>query len=46
MKDGAWIVNTARGAICNAQDVADAVNSGKLRGYGGVSEVSPPLMVP
>jgi len=35
MKDGAWIVNTARGAICNAQDVADAVNSGKLRGYGG-----------
>ncbi|RKP31240.1 Formate/glycerate dehydrogenase catalytic domain-like protein [Metschnikowia bicuspidata] len=35
MKDGAWLVNTARGAICNEQDVADAVNLGKLRGYGG-----------
>jgi formate dehydrogenase len=34
-KDGAWLVNTARGAICNAQDVADAVENGKLRGYGG-----------
>lgn len=35
MKDGAWLVNTARGAICVAEDVAEAVNSGKLRGYGG-----------
>lgn len=35
MKDGAWLVNTARGAICNEKDVADAVISGKLRGYGG-----------
>lgn len=35
MKDGAWLVNTARGAICVAEDVADAVNSGKLKGYGG-----------
>lgn len=35
MKDGAWLVNTARGAICVEQDVADAVESGKLQGYGG-----------
>ncbi|CAR29908.1 hypothetical protein ZYGR_0AD05980 [Zygosaccharomyces rouxii] len=35
MKDGAYLVNTARGAICVAEDVADAVKSGKLRGYGG-----------
>ncbi|BFZ58037.1 formate dehydrogenase (NAD+) [Savitreella phatthalungensis] len=35
MKKGAWLVNTARGAICNAQDVADAVKSGHLAGYGG-----------
>lgn len=35
MKKGAWLVNTARGAICVAEDVADAVASGQLRGYGG-----------
>lgn len=35
MKDGSWLVNTARGAICDAQAVADAVNSGKLLGYAG-----------
>lgn len=35
MKDGAWLVNTARGAICVAEDVAAALKSGKLRGYGG-----------
>lgn len=35
MKPGSWLVNTARGAICNAQDVADALASGHLRGYGG-----------
>ncbi|KAF5092978.1 hypothetical protein D0Z03_002608 [Geotrichum reessii] len=35
MKRGAWLVNTARGAICVDQDVADALESGQLRGYGG-----------
>lgn len=35
MKDGAYIVNTARGAICNKDDVAEACNSGKLAGYAG-----------
>ena len=35
MKDGAWLINTARGAICNAEAVRKAVDSGKLRGYGG-----------
>jgi len=35
MKKGAWLVNTARGAICNDKDVADAVKSGQLSGYGG-----------
>ncbi|KAA1474752.1 NAD-dependent formate dehydrogenase [Dentipellis sp. KUC8613] len=34
-KNGAWLVNTARGAICNAEDVAEAVKSGQLRGYAG-----------
>lgn len=35
MKDGAWLINTARGAIVVKEDVAEAVNNGKLRGYGG-----------
>ena len=35
MKKGAWLVNTARGAICVADDVANAVKSGHLMGYGG-----------
>lgn len=35
MKKNAWLINTARGAICNAEAVADAVNSGKILGYGG-----------
>ncbi|KAA1474266.1 hypothetical protein DENSPDRAFT_840841 [Dentipellis sp. KUC8613] len=34
-KKGAWLVNTARGAICNAEDVAAAVKSGQLNGYAG-----------
>lgn len=28
-------MNTARGAICNAEDVAAALKSGQLRGYSG-----------
>lgn len=35
MKKGAWIVNTARGAICVAEDIAEALESGQIRGYGG-----------
>ncbi|KAH9886014.1 NAD-dependent formate dehydrogenase [Cubamyces lactineus] len=34
-KKGAWLVNTARGAICNAEDVAAALKSGQLNGYAG-----------
>lgn len=35
MKKGAWIVNTARGALCVAEDMAAALESGHIRGYGG-----------
>ncbi|KAG6849053.1 hypothetical protein H0H93_011778 [Arthromyces matolae] len=34
-KKGAWLVNTARGAICNADAVADALKRGHLAGYSG-----------
>lgn len=32
---GAWLVNTARGAIVVKEDVAEALKSGQLNGYGG-----------
>lgn len=35
MKKGAWLINTARGAICDADAVREAVDSGYLLGYGG-----------
>ncbi|KXN91013.1 putative formate dehydrogenase, partial [Leucoagaricus sp. SymC.cos] len=34
-KKGAWLVNTARGAICDKDDVAAALKSGQLSGYAG-----------
>ncbi|KAI3405407.1 FDH1 [Candida oxycetoniae] len=35
MKKGSYIVNTARGAICDADAVTEALSSGHLAGYGG-----------
>ena len=35
MKHGAYLINTARGKICNRQAVADALASGQLAGYAG-----------
>ncbi|KAM0752569.1 hypothetical protein T439DRAFT_342213 [Meredithblackwellia eburnea MCA 4105] len=35
LKKGAWIVNTARGAICVAEDIAAALESGHIAGYAG-----------
>ncbi|KAL1306359.1 hypothetical protein AAFC00_005072 [Neodothiora populina] len=42
MKKGSWLINTARGAIVVKEDVAEALKSGQLRGYGGdVWDVQP-----
>jgi formate dehydrogenase len=35
MKRGAYIVNTARGKICNREAIARALESGQLAGYAG-----------
>ncbi len=43
MKDGVVILNCARGEIVNTQDIAAALESGKVGGYGAdVLEVEPP----
>ena len=34
-KKGSYLVNTARGKICETQAVVDALESGQLRGYAG-----------
>jgi len=35
MKKGAYLINTARGKICNREAIADALKSGQLSGYAG-----------
>lgn len=37
-KKGAWLVNTARGAICDKDAVARALASGQLSGYSGACQ--------
>ncbi|CAK9783692.1 NAD-dependent formate dehydrogenase [Cutaneotrichosporon oleaginosum] len=42
MKKGVWIVNTARGAICDRKAIVEALESGYIAGYGGdVWDVQP-----
>jgi D-3-phosphoglycerate dehydrogenase len=46
MKDGAILVNTARGGVIVEQDVAEACRSGKLRGYGADVLEKEPIKAP
>ena len=43
MKEGAYIVNTARGGIVNEQDLADAVKSGHIAGAAADVATSVPI---
>mgnify|MGYP003574909369 CR=1 FL=1 len=35
MKPGAYLINTARGKICDTEAISDALKSGQLAGYAG-----------
>lgn len=44
MKRGAYLINTSRGPVINEQDVADALNEGRLAGLGAdVVSIEPVL---
>lgn len=46
MKNGAWLVNTARGAICDREAVRAAVTSGRLSGKGCHCQLHSVIIMP
>lgn len=43
MKDGVYLINTARGGLVNESDVKDGLESGKIAGYGADVLVEEPM---
>lgn len=43
MKDGVYLINTARGGLVNEQDVKEGLESGKIAGYGADVLVEEPM---
>ncbi len=43
MKDGVYLINTARGGLVNESDVKDGLKSGKIAGYGADVLVEEPM---
>lgn len=35
MKNGSFLINASKGGVCVADDVKDAIKTGKLAGYSG-----------
>ncbi|MFP4144696.1 MAG: phosphoglycerate dehydrogenase [Phycisphaeraceae bacterium] len=46
MKDGAMLINTARGGLVDENAIAEACKSGKLLGYGGDVLETEPMQAP
>ncbi len=45
MKKRSWLVNVSRGAICDRDSIAQALEDGQLAGYAGEAKWPAPLCI-